>query len=175
MSYRLQVTVPDDLADELERRGRAGGQPASRVAAQLLVLAVNGGADRPRPPAPRDDRDGGRHVQQEPPVWLDPPDPGDRQSWRSQLWAAVLALHRRYEDALANLPADWWRNAALTEVLGALAAWRSTIDGCGADPREELAFHTQLIAFGRLVDERAGGDVFRESAPPPAWLLGDAP
>jgi hypothetical protein len=175
MSYHLQVTVPDDLADELERRGRVAGQPASRVAAQLLVLALNGDAGHRQRPAVREDRDVGRHVQQPAPAWLVPPEPGERQLWRSQLWAAVLALHRRYAAALANLPGDWWRDAALTEVLGALVAWRSTIDVCGSDPREELAFHTQLIAFGRLLDERPGGDVFRESAPPPAWLLSKAP
>lgn len=174
MSYRLQITVPDDLADELERRGRVGGQPASRVAVQLLVLAVNGGAAHRQRPAAREDRDAGRHVHRPAPGWLVPPDRRERQSWRSQLWAAVLALHRRYGDALANLPGDWWRDAALTELLGALVAWRSTIDVCGNDPREELAFHTQLIAFGRLLDERPGGDVLRESAPPPEWLLSEA-
>jgi hypothetical protein len=176
VSYRLQVTVPDDLADELDRRGRVGGQPASRVAAQLLVLAVSGGIDHRQKTPRRDDHDEGRHVVHRPPAWLVPPNRGEREPWRRELWTAVLALHHRYEDALSNLPADWWRDPALTEALGALVTWRSIIDVHGSDPREELAFHTQLIAFGRLLDQSpCGGGVFGESVPPAEWLLGDAP
>ena len=174
MSYRLQVTVPDDLADELERRGRAGGQPASRVAAQLLVLAVNGGTNHRRKTSAREDRDEGRHVVHRPPAWLLPPNRQDREAWRRELWTAVLALHHRYPDALSSLPADWWQDPALTEVLGALVTWRSIIDVHGSDPREELAFHTQLIAFGQLLDQRpGGGGAFGDSLPPADWLVGD--
>jgi hypothetical protein len=176
VSYRLQVTVPDDLADELERRGRAGGQPASRVAAQLLGLAVSGGIDHRRRTPPREVRDEGSHVAQRPPAWLVPPSRLHREPWRRELWTAVLALHQRYGDALSNLPADWWRDPALTEVLGALVTWRAIIDVHGSDPREELAFHTQLIAFGQLLDQRPGGsDVFNESGPSAEWLLGELP
>ena len=176
MSYRLQVTVPDDLADELERRAEAGGQPASRVAAQLLVLAVNGGTDHRRKTTAPEERDEGRHVVHRPPAWLLPPNRHDRGPWRRELWTAVLALHHRYQDALSNLPTDWWRDPALTEVLGALATWRSVIDVHGSDPREELAFHAQLIAFGQLLDQRpGGGGMFGNSPPPAEWFVGDVP
>ena len=103
--------------------------------------------------------------------WLDPRNE-TRRRWRSELWAAVLALHERYPDELANLEADWWRSQSRIEVLGALATWRSTIDTSGRDPRQELAFHTELIAYGQMLDQTpgVGGDMFEDAIPPAKWL-----
>lgn len=102
-----------------------------------------------------------------PPAWLVPPNRRDREPGRRELWTAVLALHHRYEDAPSGLWTDWWRDPALTEVLGALVTLRSIIDVHGSDPREELAFHTQLIAFARLLDLRLCS-AFHQ------WAVGDS-
>jgi hypothetical protein len=166
MSYRLQMTIPDDLAKELARRGRAGKRPVSRVAAELLVLALNGDASDDH----RVDFSDDQAPAHGSPLWLDPPRGPERNAWRNELWAGILDLHRRYRDALGNLPADWWREPALVELLGALVTWRATIDVHGSDPREELAFHTQLIAFGALLDQRPGGRSFSEDALPAEWF-----
>lgn len=87
---------------------------------QSHVLAVNANTNHKLTAQAQEDRHEGRHVQRSPPAWLDPPPGRERKAWRSEMWAAVLALHHRYQDALSALPGDWWRDPPLIEVLGAL-------------------------------------------------------
>ena len=173
MSYRVRITVPDMTGDELSQLAQRAGQPLSHVAADLLRAAVDR-AYRPKardepPPVPMSPHDASA-------PWLDPRDE-TRTRWRCELWAAVLALHERYPDELANLEADWWRSQSRIEVLGALATWRSAIDTSGRDPRQELAFHAQLAAYGQILDitPGVGGDMFQDALPPAEWLDVDMP
>jgi hypothetical protein len=172
MSHRLQVTVPDDVADELDRRGEIGGQPASRVAAQLILAGLGGGASRTSAPAPGQRLAAGRHVEPVRPPWLEPSDPVKARWWRSELWGSVLALRARYPRELGSLEARWWRKPARVEQLAALAAWRSQIDQDCLDPREEFIFQAQLADFQRVLEQTpgVGADVFQPGAPPPEWL-----
>ena len=171
MSYRLQVTIADDVADELERRAHAAGQPASRVGATLINLALNTDATAgPSPAAARSASASRRAV--EPPSWLEPVAPHERREWRSELWAAVVALYARYPRELDRLEASWWCNRARTEHLAALDAWRFAIDQGSRDPREELAFHAQLDDLRYALEHApgVGADVFRPGPPQHEWL-----
>jgi hypothetical protein len=168
MSYRVRIAIPEATGDDLAQLARYAGQPASHVAADLLRAAIER-ASRPAaraeaPPMPTPPLEGGG-------PWLEPRN-DTRARWRSELWTAVLALHERYPDELANLDADWWRNPSRVEVLGALATWRSTIDTSGQDPREELAFHTQLMAFGAILDQTpgSGGAAFQDETALAEWF-----
>jgi hypothetical protein len=142
MSYRLQVTIADDAADELERRADTAGQPVSRVAATLITLALGTTAGPTHAAASTRPRAIDRPASQ-PASWIEPVDRAARRHWRAELWAAVLALHNRYPKELARLEASWWQNTARIEQLAALDAWRLAIDQASGDPREELAFHHQ--------------------------------
>lgn len=172
MSYRLQVTIADDIADELDRRAEAAGQPASRVAATLVTLALIGDPNAARRDAPPS---GSRIAKREatpPPSWIEPLAPHERRAWRSELWAAVLALCARYPQELQRLEASWWRNRARTEQLAALDAWRLAIDQTATDPREELAFHHQLADLRYFLEHipGIGADTFTPGPPPHEWL-----
>ena len=170
MSYRLQVTIADDLADELEHRAQAAGQPASRVAATLINLALSVPASPTTTRGTRRSDIATRDTTRQP-SWIEPFADHEQCAWRSALWAAVLALCARYPKQLARLEATWWRDRARTEQLAALAAWRGAIDHAGQDPREELAFHAQLADLGYLLEHLPGGaDTFQPGPPPHEWL-----
>ena len=170
MGYRLQVTVADDIANELQRRAQTAGQPASRVAATLIHLALNTDASLARDRAPARSVSAS-HDAAQPPSWIEPIAVAERRAWRSELWAAVLALCARYPKELQRLEASWWRNRARTEQLAALDAWRLEIDQTGSDPREELAFHHQLADLRYVLEHLPGGaDTFESGPPPHEWL-----
>ena len=69
----------------------------------------------------------------------------------------IVALHGRYPRALANLKDDWWTDEQHTETLCALATWRSELDDTGVDPREELAFQTQLNDYAHTLQQESSG------------------
>ena len=171
MSYRLQVTIADDIADELERRAQMAGQPASRIAATLINLALTTDTSAARDAAPARLVSASRDAGQ-PPSGIEPMAPDERRAWLSGLWAAVLALCARYPKELQRLEASWWRNRARTEQLAALDAWRLAIDHTGTDPREELAFHAQLADLRYLLEHTPGlgADTFQPGPPPHEWL-----
>ena len=168
MSYRIQVTIADDVADELDRCAEMAGQPASRIAATLITLALTSHTNTARhDPTPARSR-GAERAATRPPSWIEPIAPDERRAWRSELWAAVLALCARYPKELQQLEASWWRNRARTEQLGALDAWRLAIDQTASDPREELAFHDQLADLRYVLEHTP--DTFTPGPPPHEWL-----
>ena len=173
MSYRVRITVPNGTGHDLSQIARRTGQPSSHVAADLLRGAVDRAmgpkARVESPPVPTPAHDASA-------PWLEPRGETARRR-RGELWDAVLALHKRYPDELANLEADWWRRPVRVEVLGALASWRSALDTGGRDPREELAFHTQLMAYGQILDQSPGldGDLSDDATPPAEWLDAGTP
>ena len=171
MSYRLQVTIADDTAQQLEQRAQTAGQPVSRVAATLITLALEGNqALAPTTPSTRS-RSVDRSVP-EPPSWIEPAALAARRLWRADLWAAVLALHHRYPKELARLEASWWQSNARIEQLAALDAWRLAIDHACSDPREELAFHHTLAELHYVLEHAPGIgiDTFHPGPPPHEWL-----
>jgi hypothetical protein len=87
------------------------------------------------------------------------------------MWGAIVAMHGRYPRALESLKEGWWGDDSHAETLCALAVWRGEIDDAGEDPREELAFQSQLADYGRLLREQGGGvaKAWKPGAPPRSW------
>jgi hypothetical protein len=77
----------------------------------------------------------------------------------------------RYPRALANLKDKWWTDEQHTETLCALVVWRMYTDDTGADPREELAFQTQLSDCARTLRQEGGGvtRTWTPGAPSDKW------
>lgn len=170
MSYRLKITLPDPVMGQLEALAASVGEPASRLAAEMVRERMAdpklaGQIHRPR--AVLTPTRHGRLEQR--PQWLEPYG-GDRQ-WRALMWGGIVALHGRYPQALARLKIGWWENQAHVEMLCALVAWRDWIDDAGSDPREELAFHAQLADYGHMLRQEGGGvtKTWTPGAPPDEW------
>jgi hypothetical protein len=94
--------------------------------------------------------------------------------WRlrvGEMWGQIVALHGRYPRALANLKDQWWTDEQHTEMLCALATWRAEIDDAGLDPRDELAFQTQLNDYAHTLHQEGGGvtKTWTPGAPPNEW------
>lgn len=164
---RVAITLDEHALAALRRRAQANQEPASRTAARLvrdgLLSDQAPPVDGQQPPAP------GR-PQPSTPAWIEPPD--QREQWRHALWAAVCALQERYPTSLTALPADWWSDRALTEILAALAAWRAQLDnGNQDDPRAQLLFHDRLeLLQQRLTHTDATAPRFNGGPPPAEWV-----
>jgi hypothetical protein len=165
MSYRMKITLPDPTMAQLEALAEQRGEPASRIAAQMVCAGLAEGKEPRRDdssisassPATAPDRNA---------PWIEPV-LGDPE-WRSYMWGSIVALYGRYPHALARLKDGWWEDAAHVEVLCALVVWRDWIDQVAEDPRHELAFHAQLSDYSRELRQEGGG-VTR------AWQPGAAP
>ena len=105
-------------------------------------------------------------------TWLEPY--GGDPTWRQQMWGQIVALHGRYPRALAPLNDNWWKDDSQTETLCALAVWRAEIDDTGIDPRDELAFQTQLTDLFLTLRQQGGGvtKTWTPGAPPAEWAAG---
>ncbi len=164
MSSRIKITLPEQLAEQLDELAAAEGEPLARVTARLvrerLSQACGGGGEA-------------RVLSFENPArppWLEPYG-GDRE-WRRRMWGAIVALHGRYPDELRGLKQGWWKDTSQVETLCALVAWRDSLDDTGSDPREELDFQLNVAEFGRRLNQQGGG-VTKEwtpGAPPDEWV-----
>jgi hypothetical protein len=82
MSYRMKITLPDPTMAQLEALAEQRGEPASRVAAQLICAEILAGIDPKRThvttlaPAPKEETDPDRRAP-----WIEPY--YDRQDWRA--------------------------------------------------------------------------------------------
>lgn len=164
MSRRLQVTLPDPIATQLEELAAAAGEPPASLAARLITDGMARGDIRDAAPTRVPVRSPER------PSWLEPYG-GDRV-WRQETWTAIVALHDRYPHRLEHLKDGWWNDDATTETLAALAAWRAEIDQHGRDPREELAFHHQLARYAETLHKLGGGveSRWQPGPPPQSWI-----
>ncbi|MGO9320952.1 MAG: hypothetical protein ACLQBY_09155 [Solirubrobacteraceae bacterium] len=167
---RVAITLDEHALAELGRRAQAAGEPVARTAARLVrdgLLSTQAQAASEPSPAARPAEGQGAGL----PGWLEPPD--KREKWRRELWATVCALAERYPVVFSKLVADWWKDRALVEVLGALSAWRSQLDaGQTADPRAELLFHDRLELLERRLTQAGDPTAARfAGGPPPAeWI-----
>ena len=169
MSCRVQVVLPDPIACQLRELASNTGDPPSRLAGQLVrngvADAARSGTVRGLSSAPslvrRDNRDRAR--------WLEPYGGDDR--WSQETWGAIVALHGRYPRQLEALNEGWWTDEGHRETLCALAIWRGEIDDGGDDPREELAFQTQLAHYASSLRQEGGGvtRAWRPGAAPEDW------
>lgn len=159
MSRKLQLTLPQPIADTLLRLAEDADQPPGRLARQLLENAIarhaDGEHDRTPPPARKPRRPLESAGETGPPPWIEPPgtDPG----WRSLAWGAVAALQARYPHELANIPADWWQHNHHLERLTALAHWREQLDNTATDPRDELHYHEALTRLASEYEHAPAG------------------
>ena len=173
-SRRIKVTLPESLAQKLDKLASRAGEPPAKVAAHMIRQAVAEAEADGSARQPRTDHDTQHNDAQPPerdgrPPWLEPY--GGSREWRGLMWGAIAGLHARYPEALSSLKDGWWRNATHMETLSALAVWRQWIDDAGGDPREELAFQVQLANYGHTL-RQAGGSITRAwqpGAPPIEW------
>jgi hypothetical protein len=152
MSQRIQVVLPDPAAHQLRELAAGADTPHSTLAAQLIqneiARAVKNGHVRPLRSAPVlvAGNSGDR------PPWLEPY--GGDPEWRQQMWGAIVALRGRYPEQLETLKDEWWTDESTTETLAALTVWRAELDETRQDPRDELAFQTQLNDYTQLLRQR---------------------
>jgi hypothetical protein len=170
MSQRLKITLSDAAMAELKRRAQRAGEPAARIAAQMVsqLAARNPDADSTAASTPaviEDDLDVDRHAPWIEPVMGDP-------AWRGRMWGSVVALHGRYPQALAHLKDGWWEDSSHVETLCALVVWRDWIDVAADDPRFELAFQAQLADYGQVLRQEGGSvtSAWKPGAPPAKWV-----
>jgi hypothetical protein len=171
MSRPIKIVLPDPVAAQLAELAAGADQAPATLAAQMVrngvALAAKDGKVRPLRQAPvLAPRNGGRR-----PPWLQPY--GGDHAWRSQMWGAIVALHGRYHRQLGAVKDEWWTDESHTETLCALAAWRAEIDDAGQDPREELAFQTQLADYSNILRPEGGGvtKAWKPGAPPGEWAF----
>ena len=89
------------------------------------------------------------------PPWLEPY--GGDPEWRQQMWGAIVALHGRYPEQLATSKTNGGPTNHHIETLCALAVWRAELDETRQDPRDEIAFQTQLTDYSQLLRQKGGG------------------
>jgi hypothetical protein len=170
MSHRIKITLPDPTMAHLKALAEQRGEPASRIAAQLICTEILAGRDPKRTPAttlapaPKEEPDPDRRAP-----WIEPY--YDRQDWRAVMWGSIVALHGRYPRALEHLKDGWWNDAAHVDTLCALVVWRDWIDQAADDPRHELAFQTQLGDYGHALRQEGGSitGAWQPGAPPNEW------
>ena len=169
MSKRLQIVLPHPAAAQLAELAASSDQPAATLAGLMVrnELSLAAKHARVRPVRPAQMPVG--HGRVERACWLEPY--GGSPAWRAEMWGAIVALHGRYPRALGQLKEGWWSDESRTETLCALAVWRAEIDADGQDPREELAFQTQLEDYARAVRNDGGGvsGAWEPGAPPAHW------
>lgn len=169
MSDRFQVVVSDPVGTQLRELAAAAGEPPSTVAAQMLRSGVAQAASDGKVRALKAPRSQVAHRNGERAPWLEPY--GGDESWRAEMWGAIVALHGRYPRHLDALKDGWWSDDSDTEGLCALAWWRAEIDDGGENPREELAFRRELSDYAQTLRQQGGGvsKAWRPGAPPPEW------
>jgi hypothetical protein len=172
MSQRLQIVLPDPVATQLAELAASADEPSSTLAGQMVrtgvALAAKDGKVRSLRPAPV--LVGGKGAERA--TWLEPY--SGAGAWRQRMWGAIVALRGRYPRALSNLKDVWWADESHTETLCALVMWRQQLDDSGRDPREELAFQTQLGDYSRALRQEGGGvtKAWKPGAPPDEWAGG---
>jgi hypothetical protein len=176
MSRRLKITLPEAVAMQLDELAANTGEPAARLAGQMVRdgIAEAAASGQVRPPRARPapvvlNAPGDEEPDRRAP-WLEPYG-GDPQ-WRALMWGGIVSLYGRYPRALAGLKDDWWESEARVETLCALVIWRQWIDDAGRDPREELAFQVNLSDYGHILRQEGGGvtRAWKPGAPPDGWV-----
>jgi hypothetical protein len=170
MSQRVQIVLPNPVAAQLHELAASADEAPATLAARMVrdhvALAAESGQAAIRRARTRGR---GKRKREKRAPWLEPYS-GD-PAWRAEMWGAIVALHGRYPRALVALKDEWWTDEAHTEILGALAVWRTEIDDSGVDPREELAFHGRLADYAHELRQEGGGvtKAWKPGAPPAAW------
>jgi hypothetical protein len=166
-----QRLASDPVDQQLHELAANADTPPATLASQLvqagIAQAAKDGKVRPLRTTPAL---AGARTDQQPP-WLQPY--GGDPEWRQEMWGAIVALHGRYPHKLQALKDKWWTDDSTTETLSALAVWRAELDDAGQDPREELAFQTQLADYAQHLRQQSGGvtKTWKPDAPPPEWAV----
>jgi hypothetical protein len=175
---RVAITLDEHALAELTRRAQAAEEPVARTAARLVrdgLISTHAHVTAGEPPNTTTSMPAEGQSATSAPGWLQPPGDGRRERWRRELWAGVRALAERYPPVMAKLPADWWKDRALIEVMGALIAWRAQLDtGQSTDPRAELLFHDRLDLLDRQLTHTGDPTAarFTGGPPPSEWVAG---
>jgi len=100
MSYRLKITLPIALAEQLNELAASTGEPAARLAAQMVrngLAETRASKHAHTPHADTVDLDTPEDQDAFRASWLEPYG-GDRE-WSMWMWGGIVALHGR-RDAL---------------------------------------------------------------------------
>lgn len=137
---RVAISLTSDERAALKQLARRRSEPEATTAARLVRAGLTeDGACLERPPARRRGPDGDANSAG--PVV-------DRE-------AAIAMLTERYPVELLRPRMSMSDDVLLLERLAALARWRDQLDAdAPAEPRAELAFHAELVAVSRWLDER---------------------
>jgi hypothetical protein len=169
MSQRRQIVLPDPVDQQLRELADGADTPPSTLAAQMVQAGVAQAAKdgKIRPLRSTAVLVGGHDGERAP--WLEPY--GGDSEWRRQMWGTIVALHGRYPVQLGALKDTWWADESQTETLCALAVWRAELDDTGQDPRDELAFQTQLADYAQVLRQQGGGvtKAWKPGATPKEW------
>ena len=169
-SRSIKVALAEQYAAQLDALAASTGERVATIAGQLIRYALSeavkdGRIRQPRPASQAAGRSGGGGRAH----WLEPY--GGDPDWRTDMWGSIVALHGRYPHHLEALKDGWWNNDAQTETLSALVIWRAELDDTGVDPRDELAFQTQLADYAQTLRQEGGGvtKAWKPGAPPEEW------
>ena len=171
MSQRVQVVLPDPVASPAPRARRR--RRHTTLDARRTVRRETAS---PRPP-----RTARSARCAQPPCssaataasdapWLEPY--GGDPDWRQQMWGADRRAARPLpRTSSKRSKTNGGPTNQHVETLCALAVWRAELDDAGQDPRDELAFHTQLTDYAQLLRQKGGGvtKAWKPGAPPPEW------
>jgi hypothetical protein len=169
MTQRIQIVLTDPQAQQLQELAASIDTRHSTLAGQFvqraIARAIKSGYVRPLSSAPLlvDANTGER------PPWLEPY--GGDPEWRHQMWGAIVALRGRYPNQLEALKDKWWTDESTTETLAALTTWRAELDETRKDPRDEIAFQTQLTDYAQHLHQQPGGvtKTWKPGPTPPEW------
>jgi hypothetical protein len=165
---RVAISLDLHALAELRKRAEANKEPVARTAARLVRDGLLSHLTT-RSQATQDAQIAAAAASPqatELPSWIEPA--ARPQQWRRALWATVTALQLRYPCALGRLPADWYADRALTEMIAALGQWRANLDaGEQRDPRAELLFHDRLSILERHLAQSTDPTTPRFAGGPP--------
>jgi hypothetical protein len=168
MSHTIKIVLPDPAMNCLDRLAASADMRTATIASRLLQSAIGEVAEGGRLAplhAPVKSHQGSERAP-----WLEPY--GGSPDWRKNTWAAIVALHGRYPRHLEHLKDHWWTDHAQTETLAALAHWRRELDDTATDPRQELAFQTQLNDYAQQLRQQGSGTAktWTPGGQPGGWI-----
>ena len=168
MSQRRQIVLPDPVDQQLHELAAAADTPPSTLAAQMVqagvAQAAKDGKVRPLRPTPCSSAREAASARPGLSPTAATASGAGRCGARSSRCTAATPNSSHAQGQMVD-------SDATTETLCALAAWRAELDDAGQDPREELAFQTQLADYSQVLRQQGGGvtKAWKPGATPPEW------
>ena len=164
MSNRIKITLPEQIAEQLDELAAAEGEPVARVTARMVRERLFPAHQR-RPACAVDREPRAAAVKAGRMAAAARVAPADVGRDRRPVWP-------RIPTSCSGLQQGWWNDTSQVETLCALVVWRDSLDDAGGDPREELDFQLNVAEFGRRLSQQGGGvtKAWTPGAPPDEWV-----